>query len=192
MTQNNCTGCSKAVTSPPCASFAARWGILVPPDYHAATPDKVRPSLSAVTRWKPRPGKKGIGIHGPPGAGKTNVLALLVLNLHTPFRWVTGGKLRTMHNDSTCLEGDEQLSARRKMHRMKVTPILVIDDILEVKFTDVWRTALFELLEYRNSQNLLTFWTAQHGEGQIGARIGDTTGEAIERRLCQHHDLFQA
>ncbi len=192
MIPTHCTSCAKAVITAPCADFRDRWKILIPPDYHKADPARVHPALLGVIRWRPDGRKKGVGIHGPPGAGKTNALALLAFQLHTPFRWVTGGRLRTLYNDSVNLSGEEQISAKRKFHRMKVTPVLIIDDILEVTFTGPWREALFDLLESRNAHNLLTCWTAQHGPDQIGGRIGDTTGEAIERRLIQHHSVFAA
>lgn len=192
MMPTQCTGCGNAVTSSSCPEFNERWKILIPPDYHKADKGRVKTALQGVLDWRPNGQQKGIGIHGIPGAGKTHALALLAFRLHTPFRWTTGGKLRALYNNSVQMEGDEQLAAKRKFHRLRETPILIIDDVLEVSFSGPWREALFDLLEHRNGKKLLTFWTAQHGPGQIGGRIGDTTGEAIERRLCQHHEVFAA
>lgn len=193
----HCTDCCKPFASESCWEFMERWKILVPPDYQKADALKVRKSLSSVPDWKPDGKCQGIGIHGPPGSGKTHVMALLARRLHTPFRWVTGSRLRSVYTEAATLDGEEQVLAKRKFHRFKTTPLLIIDDILEVPFTATWMEALFELLEYRNSHKLLTCWTAQHGEGQIAPRIAGgkgemTTAEAIERRLIQHHAVYAA
>jgi DNA replication protein DnaC len=193
MTATHCTGCNQPFTAAHCTEFRQRWEVLTPPAYHAADPAEVLDSLRPVLAWRPD-SRIGVGIHGPPGAGKTNTLALLALRLHTPFRWVTGARLRAVFTEAQKLDGEEQIIAKRKFHRFRVTPLLVIDDVLEVPFTPTWQEALFELLEFRNSNRLLTCWTAQHGEGQIAPRIGGekTTAEAIERRLVQHHAVFAA
>ncbi len=179
-------------------SFWAHWEKHVPNDYQRATADQVPRCFSGALSWRPAPGQKGVGIYGPSGTGKSHTLALLVFALETPFRWVTGARMRQLAIDAATMEGAARDDARKDLAALRDVPLLVIDDLAEVKFTEAWADKLFEILEYRNSTGRLTMWTAQHGPGQLAAKISGGkdvdpgTGSAIERRLCQHHALFRA
>lgn len=176
-------------------TFRGQWAKQVPEDYQDAVPEKVRRCYAKALDWKPTPRQKGVGIYGPSGTGKTHAMALLVLALETPFRWIAGARFRQIAIDAATMDGGAKEDARKELATMRDIPLLVIDDLAEVKFTEAWADKLFEILEYRNSTRRLTMWTAQHGPGQLAAKVSSGgvdrgTGEAIERRLTQHHALF--
>ena len=179
-------------------SFRAHWEKHVPADYQKAMADQVPPYYRPALRWQPSPGCNGVGIHGPSGSGKTHALALLALSLAIPFRWVTGARMRQLAIDAATLDGPAREDARKDLAALRDVPLLVIDDLAEVRFTEAWADKLFEVLEHRNGSRRLTCWTAQHGPGQLAAKISGGkdvdagTGNAIERRLCQHHQIFSA
>lgn len=180
------------------ATFRELWERTVPEDYQSATPQQVPAALRDAIRWQPLPNQKGLGIHGPSGHGKSHAMALLALHLEIPFEWITGAAMRQLATDAAMLDGRARDAARRRLSELRECRLLIIDDIAEVKFTEAWADRLFEVLEYRNSTRRLTCWTAQHGPGQIADRIAagrgvdPGTGEAIERRLCQHHAVLRA
>lgn len=193
-----CDAARARQASNPKVSFRALWERTVPEDYQAATPQRVPAALREAIRWRPLPNEKGLGIHGPTNHGKTHAMALLALNLQIPFQWITGAAMRQLATDAAMFQGRARDLARRRLSDLRECRLLIIDDIAEVKFTEAWADRLFEVLEYRNSTRRLTCWTAQHGPGQIADRIAagrdvdPGTGEAIERRLCQHHAVFPA
>ena len=186
-----CPDCEKTNTVDPEPPFEKLWRKNVPEDYHKATPERVRESLRGALAW--RPGRqKGIGIYGPSNSGKTHALALAVRGLERIFRWTTGPAMRQLAIDAAMLDGEDRAEARKRLATLRDTPLLVIDDIAEAKFTEAWTDKLFEILEHRNGRRLITCWTAQHGPGQLCRIIGGSSGEALERRLCQDHALFSA
>lgn len=101
-------------------------------------------------------------------------------------------------NNTATLDGHERENARAALGQLRDVRPLIIDDIAEVRFTEAWAGKLLEILEYRNSTSRLTCWTAQHGPGQVAAKIcaskavDQGAGQAMERRLCQNHALFPA
>lgn len=194
-----CPACDTAATASR-PTFRDVWEKTCPPDYQAATPASVPPQLRDVLRWRPRDRQQGVGIYGPSGRGKTHAIALLALALETPFAWATGARMRQLSGDAAMLTGRDRDDARKELGILRDVPLLIIDDVAEVKFTEAWADKLFEILEYRNSTRRLTCWTAQHGPGQLAAkivgkgeyRLDAGTGDAIERRLVQHHTIFEA
>lgn len=188
---------AEAATRREAITFRHQWARLVPEDYQAAVPERVRRCYSKALDWKPRGQHKGVGIYGPSGTGKTHAMALLVLALELPFRWITGARMRQLANDAATMDGATREDARKELSTLRDVQLLVIDDLAEVKFTAAWADKLFEILEHRNSTRRLTCWTAQHGIGQLAGKITGNgvdsgTGDAIERRLTQHHALFHS
>lgn len=178
------------------AGFKASWVARIPDDYSRAKIEHVPARLRHVLNWKPGD-QKGIGIYGPSGAGKSHTLALLLLALEIPFRWVTGAALKQLSNDALAGEGHHKEEARKGLSSLRDIPLLAIDDLVELRFSEAWAEKLFEILEYRNSTKRLTCWTAQHGPGQLAAKIAagkgvdQGTADAIERRLVQHSAIFE-
>ena len=178
-------------------SFRDAWEKIVPPAYQAAEIESVSPRLRQAASWLPKVGQTGLGIHGPSGCGKTHCMALMVLSAAIPFRWLTGAALRALALNAAMLDGADRDDARKTLASLRNVPLLVIDDLAEVKFTEAFAEKLFELLEHRNTALLLTCWTAQHGPGRLAAKIAagkgvdQGTADAIERRLVQHSAIFE-
>ena len=187
-----CERCAEPTPAP----LHDHWKAEIPKLYQAATPSRVHAAYLPALQWDPRGGQNGVAIIGPSGAGKTHAMALVAHRLPSPFRWIAGAAMRQMAINAATLDGAERTDARQALGKLRDCPALVIDDLAEVKFTEAWADKLFEILEYRNSTQRITCWTAQHGPGQLAQRISagrdvdPGTGNAIERRLCQHHAIF--
>jgi DNA replication protein DnaC len=178
-------------------SFRDAWEKIVPASYQAAKIEAVSAELQKAATWLPKVGQTGLGIHGPSGCGKTHCMALMALSAAIPFRWMTGAALRALALNAAMLDGADRDDARKTLSALRNVPMLVIDDLAEVKFTEAFAEKLFELLEHRNTSLLLTCWTAQHGPGRLAAKIAagngvdQGTADAIERRLVQHSVIFE-
>ena len=170
------------------------WKRCLPEKYHAAQREHVDARLMPALAWDAGTAPSGLGITGPVGLGKTMTMALALLGLGR-FRWVTGTALREVAITAASGDGGERLEARRLWERYLEAPILAIDDLDKAKFSEAWASKLFELLESRTSRCRPVFWTANHGPGQLAARITKQSddafaGEAIERRLAQHSTVI--
>ena len=191
-----CERCAAPVKPPDPA--LVYWRKEVPAAYQSADPRRVHPAYQPALQWKASSGQNGVAIIGPSGAGKTHAMALVsrCLPYAGALRWITGAAMRQLAINAATLDGAERTDARQALGKLRDCPALIIDDLAEVKFTEAWADKLFEILEYRNSTQRITCWTAQHGPGQLAQRISagrdvdPGTGNAIERRLCQHHALF--
>lgn len=177
------------------AAHLERWRSRVPDDYHRAAPERVSDAIRPILEWKPADGCRRLGISGPPGAGKTMAVALVVRDLLMPFQWTNGFAARSLYTKAVTSEQEERRAAGRAWMRLVETPLLVLDDVDKGNFTESWAPALFDLLESRNNQRLPTIWTANLGPGALAAKIGKRCGDqdmadAIERRLCQGAKLI--
>lgn len=178
------------------AKHLTLWADRVPDDYHAAREDKTPALFLPAIHWRPSADSRRLGLYGKPGSGKSMAASLTVKNAEIPFRWTNGFAAREVYNRSVSSENPEKRKeAVKQWDQWLNAPLLVLDDVDKGNFTEAWASALFSLMEHRNSMRLPTIWTANHGPGQLAAKFakcGDVElAAAIERRLCSKVDLFQ-
>jgi DNA replication protein DnaC len=88
----------------------------------------------------------------------------------------------------------EGADSRALLRRLKRAEILIFDDLGKGRLTDTVEAALFDLLETRSANNLVTHWSANprpeeelstlnitRDAGGILSRAMDTTGQAATR-----------
>lgn len=197
-----CDACTAARSAAGTAESAAArhlalWRSRTPAEYQSAVRARVPADFAPALLWKPGPDSLRLGIWGPPQAGKTMTVSLLLKSLQIPFRWANGAAARTLYNKSVSSDGSQE--TRRKAAEVWMqyvnAPLLFLDDVDKANFTDAWAPTLYELLEGRNSRLLPTIWTSNLGPGQIALKIGRKCGDqeqadAIERRLMEGAAIF--
>ncbi len=176
-----------------------KWPKRVPPDYQRADEAKIPPALRPALSWAPAGEILRLGIYGPPGTGKSMVLALLLRKLEIPFRWVNGFAARSLYIEFATSNQRQDWSGEddsADWDTLMNEDLLVLDDIDKGNFTDSWASALFDLLETRNSLRRPVIWTANHGPGGLAAKFakcGDQDlADSLERRLCSGALLIKA
>jgi hypothetical protein len=212
---NPCPRCSAPVEYEPCADLpgvvpiceaceplaAAEWDAKekhrkwqamlenMPTNYRKAIPSKIPPQLDGVMGWDRFAFPHGLGVIGTSGMGKSCAVACLVAWLKMPFRWMSGTEIREL-SIQAAKSDDAMTGAKRRWNdAMHATPLLVIDDIAQAKFTESWASALYDLLEARTGNHLPTIWTMQITGAELRAKIiaqngGDKAqAQAIIRRM---------
>jgi DNA replication protein DnaC len=77
-----------------------------------------------------------------------------------------------------------------KLDKIRRIRVLAIDDLSQPKFTEAFASALFDLLEHRNSHRLAVLWTSQKSLPDLRSKIAEQCedrdqADAISRRLIQ-------
>lgn len=130
-------------------------------------------------------------LHGPPGTGKTRVLArilkkLLYREMVKSVEWITGSQFADLV--SSLGIGDERAEARQRLARLGTVELLAIDDLASVHFTGARISALFKVLDARYRNRLPTFITTNCNEEQMDKMLSagedPAIGERILRRLA--------
>lgn len=166
-----------------------QWKQRAPDDYRRAAAEQVSIPLRPALDWRPMEGCRRLGLWGAPGSGKSMAAALVVRDAGLPFRWTNGFAARGLYNSAVSSDDPEKRREDSRLwQRLMSAPLLVLDDVDKSNFTEAWASALFDLLEHRNSNCLATIWTANYGPGGLAqkfSKCGDIElAQAIERRLC--------
>ncbi len=122
--------------------------MTIPAEYRNANPARAMPSSgSHRARWWT----------GDSGQGKSCAMALYALeeaNQGTPFQWCTMREVAIQAQAKTMGEPN-------KWHKLLTTPLLCIDDVGQVKWTEAFSVEFHDLLEKRHGSQLRIGWTSQ-------------------------------
>ena len=130
--------------------------------------------------------QKGVFVYGNVGTGKTMLSAILVIERAfqgLPSLFYTVTDMLTDLKDFS-----DSVAREIKMRKIKNTPCLVIDDLGAEYVTDWVSSTLFEILDARYKNTLLTIINSNIAIGDLQRRYGDLHGKRIVRRiqeLCQ-------
>lgn len=160
------------------------WHQITPPQYQIKIyRERIHPAIALAMDIDMG---TGVGLVGVSGAGKTRVAFWLLRRAAErglrPAR-VTAAEFREAvsqrHSDSK-----ETASRAEEIVRTALrAKALVLDDIGKGASTKTGDESLFNLLEHRSAENLLTIWTANGGSKWLKKRLGPDYGPAICRRL---------
>jgi DNA replication protein DnaC len=164
------------------AARLARWNAICPPDFQLTTASKLpSPSkLQTVLRWQYGP--RGLTLHGNTGKGKSRCAWELVKR-----EFFAGKTVRALGTDAG-FEYARQFAASTEQAARWVeshiaVDLLLLDDVLKVKLTESFESALFGIISGRTEHRRpIIFTTNDSGESLI-ARMSTDRGEALVRRL---------
>jgi len=127
---------------------------------------------------------------GASGLGKTFIAAAIAKALapggssgyNTPVLWVD---VVEAFNDLLDLRDFRQAGAYFKTkRRIKQTPLVVLDDVLQLREFDRIRELLFEVVNYRYAEKLPTIVTANiQNSGNVDTELVHGVGAPLARRL---------
>lgn len=135
---------------------------------------------------------RGIYITGPNGTGKTTLAASMAMNL------IDEGHRVMFANVSQALqrvrdEMDERNNGGEYWTNLCQAPWLVLDDLGKGNPTEWSVASIYNLVEYRNAENLPTIVTTNYDGGALVKRLslGDpSTAQAIVSRLIGNSDTM--
>jgi len=144
----------------------------------------------SIQGWTPESGR-WLVIHGPPGACKTRVAALIAKRLILDGRhvsWTTAGKLQsTVEELHSYAKADEPLrsAARARLRTWTEAGILFIDDLGKNTWTPALESRFFELIDHRETRWLPTVITSNRPLLHILDDLSSDRGGPIIGRILE-------
>jgi hypothetical protein len=166
------------------------WELICPPLYRETELPRLpidREVLDRILRWEP--GKTGLGLSGPSGAGKTRAMFLLLEKHHFAGRRIRAFSAKKFEN--WChkkFEKDDD--AKVRIEEARRASIVFIDDIGKEKYTDRVESEFYDLIEHRTSHLLPILWTANATGQQLEQMMGPDRGVPIVRRLREFTEII--
>jgi hypothetical protein len=168
------------------------WESICPREYRETDETRLRPAYRhAISRW--RFGRKGVGIPGIPGTGKTRTAFLLLKKSHFEHGKacyaVSAKRLAKVAIDQFDRQEDVRLAARTTLHRAHAADVLLIDDLGKGTMSERAEEEFYGILEERTSHHRPTIWTANSNGNELLAKFSADRGEAILRRLTEFSEI---
>lgn len=163
-----------------------KWNAVCPPLYRDTDLSHTglsRAAVDCVRRWDM---KRGIGLIGESGRGKTRVLFVALRRAHEAGKFVRV----VSHNRFSkivieAFSGDGRAESGKELMWLRKTDYLMIDDLGKAPSTERADAEMEELIEYRVSNDLPILWSANAAGGWLENRFGPDRGPALVRRLAQ-------
>jgi DNA replication protein DnaC len=174
-----------------------RWFKLCPALYRATDPNHWaidQNKLATVLEYDPRTSNgKGIGLHGPTGAGKTRMIYLLIRQLH--FSGVNVAVLSAIDiARASAQEFDDDRNtreaARMLIRNAVAAEVLFIDDIGKERLTECAELKLYWLIENRAANAKPILWTSNLAGADLRKMMSSNRGPAITRRLAEFSSII--
>lgn len=127
--------------------------------------------------------KRGIGLLGATGMGKTRILCAVLRRQQCSWLYLPASKLSIAVSDQW-QEGSVGSRAFSTLREAKRVRVLFLDDLGDEKHTEAITAELKDLVEHRTSRGLPILWTSNLSPEQITAKHGER-GAAIVRRLAE-------
>lgn len=174
------------------AKMDERWARICPPQYDDTDTARLpRPYQIIIQSWKF--GCKGLGLQGAAGKGKTRTAFCILKKQHFMGRKcaaISAKRLGKLALDMFDSSSAVKAAARNTIARCQGAEILLLDDLGKGRMTERPEEELYDLLEYRTSHRLPTFWTSEHAGEMLRASLSDERGPAIMRRLDQFSEIL--
>jgi DNA replication protein DnaC len=142
-----------------------------------------RAAIKAVLEWD---FKKGIGLIGDTGKGKTRLLFHALLRAYDvgiSGRYISHNAFSVLIMEA--FAGDEKKDAKKRLDNIRNADMLLIDDVGKAPRTERADAEFEELIEHRVSHHLPILWSANAGGKWLENRFGEDRGPALVRRLAQ-------
>lgn len=171
-----------------------RWRNMVPATYQESfdrhNPNASKRMMGAAKQWLDGPPEKGLGIVGPHGTCKTR-LAYRILGLLTEPRKISDFECCTsMQFADLALRSAGQSDARLEIESYRCAKFLLLDDVGKEPETksNLIRTKLLDLFEFRGTSKMITIWTSNFGKDQLAEKIGPATA----RRMFEYNQVIES
>lgn len=172
-----------------------KWDDLCPPLFKLTDRERLpQKELAIVDSWEDSGDGRGIGFVGAPGKCKTRLLyelgkKIIFSNSMADVRAITSNGLAGLSAAIYSHDKETARDAEDLINRIYVAQYLILDDVGKQKFTERAETDLYSLLDYRTSNMLPTFWSANSGSGKLAAMLSEDRAGAILRRLSEFSDI---
>lgn len=132
---------------------------------------------------------RGFWVIGPPGCGKTSIVAAMLYSLPTKasmYRKGKGRKMTTAYVNWARFVCDLNIRLRQEENEklealMRSAELLVIDDIGAEENNRISRSMAYAVIDYRYSNQLPVFVASNLTPDEMGASVG----ERVVDRLCE-------
>lgn len=171
-----------------------KWDAICAAIYRDTDPNDKRLNriaLAAVTKWDPS-SKRGIGLIGTTGLGKTRCLYLALRRVFDAGRSVAAishTKFSRVAMDAYSGDGEEKANARMFLRNLHSYDVVLIDDLGKPPSTERADSELEELVEERTSNHRPILWSANGSGEWLIKRFGVDRGEPTVRRLAEFSDV---
>jgi DNA replication protein DnaC len=168
------------------------WESICPREYRETDVSRLLPAYRhALTRWKY--GKRGVGIPGVAGTGKTRTAFLLLKKSHFEHKRscfaISAKRLADLSIEQFDRQEDVKFFAKTTLRRAHSTDVLLIDDLGKGTMSERPEEELYAILEDRTSRQKPTIWTANSNGNELLSKFSQDRGEAILRRLTEFSEI---
>jgi len=165
----------------------------IPPLYRNTPKDRIEAGLlKSADDWEDSP--KGLGMAGETGTGKTSAGARVLARKCKEGKvicFLHATELAELAASANQYEDEMQRArAKKRLNHAKRADITLLDDLGKGKLTERGESTLFEILEYRYSNQLPVFWTANSTAEEMLTKFSKDRGLAIIRRLQATSDII--
>lgn len=168
------------------------WESICPPFYRNTNSQQLNPKLvELVEKWTM---EKGLGFIGKPGIGKTRSAFLALKKAFEQGKscfYTTSTQFFKACSDQFSVDDQQRRESKNLINKLHSSQVILLDDLGKGKFTGRTELELFELLEYRTSNNFPTLWTSNYSFEELSKVISQDKSQPIIRRLSEFSKIIK-